>query len=300
MLRDVDKFKEYLNGNSLKQTTERIDIAKAVVLFDDTFTVDELMDKIKSKGWPVSKATLYRSIPLLIESGMIKPIASHQLNNHTFKRRDENEHDPSFDCQKCGSSINTVSDIVSIIYQHISEKYDFNEVVDNLLMLKGICPGCVDIFKDGNSNVHNIKDSFKIRIILLEDEDMLRSLLSEFLKERGFEVLAYKNPVELNLDCSCNDDENRVCCDFLISDIKMPEMSGIDFFKWQIEKNCRISNIAFISAYWTLEDLDYVGSFNAAIFHKPFNILELNNWIESCLPDISRNRILGNEFIKID
>ena len=295
MLSGIDKFKEFLNTNSLKSTKERLDIAKAVVSFKDFFTVDELLEKINNTGWPVSKATLYRSIPLLIESGMIKPITSNQLNNHTFKRCKEGENVELFGCEKCGIELSVKDEMVNDIHEMLSEKYDFIEIIDKLLLLKGICPSCVDDLK--KTSINKLEQEPKLRIFLFEDEDMVRTLIVEFLEKKGYEVFAYSDPSKFNNKCICNKDQNITCADFLITDIKMPNITGVKFLENQIGKNCRIGNIAFISAYWTLEDLDYAGKIGAAIFHKPFNIIELNKWLDSCREKIQDERVLGNEFL---
>ena len=295
MLCDIDKFKEFLNTNSLKCTKERLDIAKAVVSFEDIFTIDELLAKIKNTDWAVSKATLYRSIPLLIESGMVKPITSHQLNNHTFKRCNEEDNIELYECEDCGMELSVKDEMVNDIHEMLSEKYDFNEIIDKLLLLNGICPSCVDELK--KTSISKSDQEPKLRILLFEDEEMVRALIVEFLEVKGYEVFAYSNPSEFNTDCACNKDRNITCADFLITDIKMPNITGVEFLESQIGKNCRIGNVAFISAYWTLEDLDYAGKIGAAIFHKPFNIIDLNKWLDSCREDIPDKRVLGNEFL---
>jgi len=297
MLCGIDKFKEFLNANSLKSTKERLDIAKAVVSFQDIFTIDELLEKINNNGWPVSKATLYRSIPLLIESGMIKPITSNQLNNHTFRRCGEEDNIDLYECEDCGIELSVKDEMLNDIHEMLSEKYDFNEIIDKLLLLKGICPSCIDKFKNPSMNRIDNEDSSKLRILLFEDEDMVRTLFVEFFEKKGYEVFAYHDPSEFNVDCACNKDKSITCADFMIADIKMPNITGVEFLEHQIAKACRIDNIAFISAYWTLEDLDYAGKIGAAIFHKPFNIIELNKWLDSCKENISAERVLGNEFL---
>lgn len=297
MLYDIDKFKKYLNENSLKQTPERIDIAKAVVSFESIFTVDELIEKINTEGWPVSKATLYRSIPLLIKSGMIKPIATNHLHNHTFRRCLESDSDQSLDCVKCGNSLSLKEDIVHEINKELSGKYDFEEFIDSLLLLKGICPKCIPGVTKDLKHKHSESEKTTIRVLLFEDEGFCRSVISQYLIKKGYDVFAFSNPSELNKECKCKSDRSVVCADAIIVDIKMPGINGIEFVKKQIEKDCRIKNIAFVSAYWTLEDLDYAGMIGAAIFHKPFKLSELKNWLDRCVSDIPDGRILGDEFI---
>lgn len=138
----MQKFKDYLHENGLRCTSERLDIAKAVLSLDNVFTAEELLVKIKGSGWPVSKATLYRCIPLLIESGMIKLVSPNQLNNHLFKRPDKNDSFISTECQKCGKVLSFQEELIADI-NRLAEKYEFEEIIDNLIMLKGVCPTCI-------------------------------------------------------------------------------------------------------------------------------------------------------------
>ncbi len=294
----MEKFKNYLYKNGLRCTTERLDVAKAVLSFDNLFTADELLEKIKKSDWPVSKATLYRTIPLLVEAGMIKPISLHQLNNHTFRRCDKSELIKSVKCNECGRVISINEELLNDINKMLSKKYDFEKIIEGILMLQGTCPACVEYLELLTRKKTDASILSKLRIFLFEDEQIVKSLLKYSLESSGYEVFAFNNPTEFPLNCSCNLDQKIVCADFLIVDIKMPEISGVDFVKRQIAKNCRMKKTAFISDHWTVEDLGYAKSIGAEIFYKPFSILDLTKWIESCSSEIKKERILGNEFLK--
>src|SRR5688572_15621766 len=64
-------FRRYLKSQDLKYTPERADILNAIIERDDVFEVDELMMDMRQRGYRVSKATVYRTIKLLQEAGII-------------------------------------------------------------------------------------------------------------------------------------------------------------------------------------------------------------------------------------
>lgn len=64
-------FRRYLKSRNLKYTPERADILNAIIECDDVFEVEELMIDMRKAGYRVSKATLYRTIKLLQEAGII-------------------------------------------------------------------------------------------------------------------------------------------------------------------------------------------------------------------------------------
>ncbi len=64
-------FRRYLKSQNLKYTPERADILNTIIEEDDVFEVEELMLEIRRLGHRVSKATVYRTIKLLQEAGII-------------------------------------------------------------------------------------------------------------------------------------------------------------------------------------------------------------------------------------
>ena len=64
-------FRRFLKSQDLKYTPERADILNAIIERDDVFEVEELMMDMRQRGYRVSKATLYRTIKLLQDAGII-------------------------------------------------------------------------------------------------------------------------------------------------------------------------------------------------------------------------------------
>ncbi|MBL9118306.1 MAG: transcriptional repressor [Phycisphaerae bacterium] len=64
-------FRRFLKSKSLKYTPERADILNAIIDMGDVFEAEELLLTMRQQGHDVSKATIYRTIHLLQESGII-------------------------------------------------------------------------------------------------------------------------------------------------------------------------------------------------------------------------------------
>ena len=60
-------FSDYLKGQNLRQTRERVMIFEEVYASDDHFDADELYLRLKQAGIAVSRATVYNTLDLLIE-----------------------------------------------------------------------------------------------------------------------------------------------------------------------------------------------------------------------------------------
>ena len=70
----VEDFKKFIKKKGLKYTSEREEILKEILKSKQHFNVDELYIKLKRKGSKVSKASIYRTIPLLIEAGYVRSL----------------------------------------------------------------------------------------------------------------------------------------------------------------------------------------------------------------------------------
>jgi len=75
-------FRRYLRSQDLKYTPERADILNAIIEQDGLFEADTLMDAMRANQHRVSKATLYRSIKLLREAGIIQEVMIDGKQSH--------------------------------------------------------------------------------------------------------------------------------------------------------------------------------------------------------------------------
>ena len=83
-------------------------------------------------------------------------------------------------------------------------------------------------------------------ILLVDDEKDVLALFDEYLIASGFNIISYDNPVKA-LEYFY---ENTNNCSVVITDYRIPQMSGLDFINKirEIDTNCKIKTI-IISAY---------------------------------------------------
>jgi len=111
------------------------------------------------------------------------------------------------------------------------------------------------------------------RILVVDDEENARTTLSRILRREGFEVASASNGLEA-LDFLR---KNKV--EIVITDINMPEMSGITFLR-ELNKTYPDTNVIMITAYGEIES--YIEAMNLGAFeyiNKPFRIDELKKTI---------------------
>lgn len=69
-----ESFKKFLYTQGLRVTSQRLAIFDAAYDMKDHFTADGLLDASRAIDPSVSRATVYRSLPILIESGVIREV----------------------------------------------------------------------------------------------------------------------------------------------------------------------------------------------------------------------------------
>ena len=75
-------FRRYLRSQELKYTPERADILNAIIEQDGLFEAETLLDAMQGNEHSVSKATLYRTVKLLREAGIIQEVMIDGKQSH--------------------------------------------------------------------------------------------------------------------------------------------------------------------------------------------------------------------------
>jgi Fur family ferric uptake transcriptional regulator len=69
-----DTFKEFLSSKGLRVTNQRLAIFDAAYQNEDHFTAEELLNGARLIDDTVSRATVYRALPILTESSLIREV----------------------------------------------------------------------------------------------------------------------------------------------------------------------------------------------------------------------------------
>ena len=75
-------FRRSLRERNLKYTPERADVLNAIIERDGIFEVEDLLQEMRRRGHHVSKATIYRTVKLLQEAGIITPALFDAKQTH--------------------------------------------------------------------------------------------------------------------------------------------------------------------------------------------------------------------------
>ena len=69
-----DTFKDFLSSKGLRVTNQRLAIFDAAYEHPDHFTAEDLLERSREIDDSVSRATVYRALPILTESGLIREV----------------------------------------------------------------------------------------------------------------------------------------------------------------------------------------------------------------------------------
>ncbi len=136
--KELVKFSEFLKKKNLKITGQRLLVAQKIFSTKEHFRVEDLFDLLKDKKDEISRATVYRTVALLVESG--------QLTEHDFGQNSKfyefcstsQYHHDHIVCLDCGNIEEFHDERIEKIQKEVIKKYDYT-LVDHSLNLYGRC-----------------------------------------------------------------------------------------------------------------------------------------------------------------
>jgi Fur family ferric uptake transcriptional regulator len=137
--RPEDKFREFLEIRGEKLTEPRRILIRHIYDSHKHFDADELVADLHDSGRRVSRSTVYRTLRLLVEAGLLREL---RLTNRTVY-----EHDygyPSHDhlhCTECNAVVEFRNDEVRKLREAVSLEHGFRPV-GHRFIITGVCPSC--------------------------------------------------------------------------------------------------------------------------------------------------------------
>ena len=135
-----DHFRKYLRDRRIKFTTQREQILETVLNMREHFEAEQVLYLLREHGLKVGKATVYRTLPLLVDCGILKQVRFDVKQAHYEHAFGEDPHDHMV-CRRCGRIIEFNADEVIALRARIAERHHFH-VTGHRFQLSGLCWDC--------------------------------------------------------------------------------------------------------------------------------------------------------------
>lgn len=136
----IDHFKKLLESKGLKYTYERKTICEEVLRLKEHFDADSLYERFKKKGLRISRDTVYRTIPLLLESGVVQKSVGTGKREFFERYGDKGHHDHMV-CISCGKVIEFHCREIEELQENVAKQYGFTLTFHDHRLF-GYCSQC--------------------------------------------------------------------------------------------------------------------------------------------------------------
>lgn len=142
MIRTAENvFREFLRDRGLKYTGERERILQAVMQTDEHFEAEQLLRIMWQESKRVGKATVYRTLKLLVECGIVKEVHFSNKQVHYEHTYGQDPHDHMV-CRRCGRIVEFDAGDVVRLRTVIAADHRFHAFSHRFQIL-GLCEACV-------------------------------------------------------------------------------------------------------------------------------------------------------------
>ena len=143
-----ERLNDFIRRKGLRRTGQRDTIVKAAFSKDDHFTADELFDRVRKVDAETSRATVYRTLSLLVEADLLREIDlgdNQTTYDPNFLEKPSHNH---LVCIDCGRVVEFEDSHLDLLNDCVTRRLGFKPVRQSIrieanceqLRLKGRCP----------------------------------------------------------------------------------------------------------------------------------------------------------------
>lgn len=133
-------FQDYIQSKGLKFTPERRSILNYVFKNHGHFEVEELLFEMKKNKVRVSKATIYRTVALLVKCGLLREVIFGEKHTH-YEHVYGHEHHEHLVCVGCGKIIEFSDERIEKFQDEVCIRNKFKPE-SHRFQITGYCEDC--------------------------------------------------------------------------------------------------------------------------------------------------------------
>jgi Fur family transcriptional regulator, ferric uptake regulator len=136
----LDRFREFARRHALRRSPVREAIVRAAGRGRGHFAVEDLLARLDEEGVRASRATVYRTLPLLLEAGIIQPtlLSGEQTQ---YEAAFGHEHHDHLICGRCGKVVEFQFEAFEMLQRDVAARHGFR-LTGHFHELVGVCADC--------------------------------------------------------------------------------------------------------------------------------------------------------------
>ena len=136
----LDRFHRYLRDHHQPVTRQRDRVAEVVLFSEDHLSVDQIRRRLRKQGHPVGLATVYRTVELLVKSGLVRAQDFGQ-GFLRYEAMPPQAHHHHLVCVRCGRVEEFAHERLERLLPIIADEHEFQP--DRYrLEIYGVCRDC--------------------------------------------------------------------------------------------------------------------------------------------------------------
>jgi Fur family transcriptional regulator, ferric uptake regulator len=132
-----ERWRTYIQDHRLNTTSQREAIVEQFLRTRDHISIDELLTKVRKRQPKVGYATVYRTLKLLVDSGLA---VERQFGDGQARYEVVGDHHDHLICVKCGLILEFEDDEIERLQERIAERLGGFTVLRHRHELYGLCP----------------------------------------------------------------------------------------------------------------------------------------------------------------
>lgn len=134
-----EKFRDRLAEDGLRITNQRLAILEAALAREEHFTAEELLEHARAIDVSVSRATVYRALPILVASGILREIDIGKNIKFYFAAPDDAALKAQVICDDCNKIFEINAPFLEWYGKSVASKVGL-EPVGQRLQVNARCP----------------------------------------------------------------------------------------------------------------------------------------------------------------
>lgn len=140
MKKEFNAFIERIKEKHLKMTSQRVCVARKALTTHSHFTADELYDMVRRTDRSISRASVYRTLAILVNTGLLEK-QDFAKGKAQYEHTLGHSHHDHLVCIGCGRISEFTSQGIEKLQQNIVRMHSFKPV-SHSLKIYGLCKRC--------------------------------------------------------------------------------------------------------------------------------------------------------------